>query len=184
MKYVTSVNGSVRRLCTDKSNFDMVSASDQLCWIMSTPTSPCRDTLGWTILVRKRTVGGSIGYLWSIYRNITKPYNSKCIPNSFLPLRNQIGTERYLLERNHNVQEEFATLVRTARWSNDGCLPMRQLRVQWYSVDSLSCVSVQCSDVAAQLGWPKIIATTLQRCFECHLDEAWLTEARWHQCTV
>lgn len=28
---LTSVNGSVSRLCTDSSNFDMVNASDQLC---------------------------------------------------------------------------------------------------------------------------------------------------------
>jgi len=53
--------GSVRRLCTEISTFDMVSAKLQLCWIESMPTCPWRDTFGWKIRVRKRTIGGHMG---------------------------------------------------------------------------------------------------------------------------
>lgn len=60
----TSVKGSVSRLWTLSNNLEIVNANDQLCWIISIPTSPWRDTFGWMILVKNRTTGGCIGYLW------------------------------------------------------------------------------------------------------------------------
>lgn len=61
--YFTSVNGSVSKLWTLSKSLLIVSAKDQLCCIMSIPTSPCLETFGCMIFVKKRTTGGCIGYL-------------------------------------------------------------------------------------------------------------------------
>lgn len=72
---LTSVNGSVSKLWTLRRSLEMVNANDQLCCIISIPTSPCLETFGWMIFVKNRTTGGCIGYLkmknhWNINANL------------------------------------------------------------------------------------------------------------------
>lgn len=59
---LTSVNGSVSKLWTLSKSLEIVSANDQLCCIISMPTSPWRETFGCMIFVKNLTTGGCIGY--------------------------------------------------------------------------------------------------------------------------
>lgn len=90
----------------------------------------------------------------------------------------------YSLGRDHNIQKELSALVRTAGWTDDSRLPMRQLRVERNRIDSLRGIRVQRADVAAQLCRTQIIDATLQWCLQRHLNEARLTEAGRHQGAV